>query len=199
METAERIKQHFNDCIHTKIMAADTLIDPIHKAGRLLVECLLSNNKILSCGNGGSAVNAQHFAQIMLNRFNTERPSLPAISLSIDAATITSIANDFHYAEIFAKQLEALGQVNDALLVYSPHGNSKNILDAIETAHQRGLKVVALTGSDGGEISSILDTSTDTEVRVPAESQARIQETHLLITHCLCDMIDQSLFSTEES
>ncbi len=198
METAEKIKQHFNDSIHTKIMAADTLIDVISGAGELLVQCLLTNNKILTCGNGGSAANAQHFTEIMLNRFDTERPSLPAIALSMGSTILTSIADDCHYADIFSKQIEALGQPEDTLLVYTPYGNSKNILDAIETGHQRGMKVIALTGCDGGEVSALLNPNTDIEIRVPAESRARIQETHLLITHCLCDVIDQSLFMTED-
>lgn len=198
METAERIKQHFNDSIHTKIMAADTLIDVIHRAAEMLVQALLSNNKILTCGNGGSAASAQQFAEIMLNRFDTERPSLPAIALSVGSTTLTSIADDFHYSEIFAKQIEAFGQPNDILMVFSPNGNSKNILDAIETAHQRQLRVIALTGQDGGEVATLLDTHQDIEIRVPADSLARIKETHLLIIHCLCDAIDQCLFATEE-
>lgn len=194
----EKIKQHFNDSIHTKIMAADILVEIIQKASQILVQCLLSNNKILTCGNGGSAANAQHFAEIMLNRFDTERPSLPTIALSAGSTTLTSIADDFHYAEIFAKQIEAFGQPNDVLVIFSPRGNSKNILDAIETAHQRQLRVIALTGSDGGEVAALLNPTSDIEIRVPSESSARIQETHLLITHCLCDTIDQSLFATEE-
>ncbi|OGO90074.1 MAG: phosphoheptose isomerase [Coxiella sp. RIFCSPHIGHO2_12_FULL_42_15] len=198
METIEKIKQHFNDSIHTKIMAADTLVEAIRQASEILVQSLLSNNKILTCGNGGSAANAQHFAEIMLNRFDTERPSLPAIALSTGSITLTSIADDFHYADIFAKQIEAFGQQNDVLILFSPHGNSKNILDAIETAHQRQLHVVALTGGDGGEVTTLLNPNTDVEIRVPSASSARIQETHLLITHCLCDAIDQSLFATEE-
>lgn len=198
METTEKIKQHFNDSIHTKIMAADTLVDVINDTAHALVQCLLNNNKILTCGNGGSSANAQHFAEIMLNRFDTERPSLPAIALSGTSAVLTSIADDAHFAEIFTKQIEALGQPDDILLLYTPFGTSKNILDAIETAHSRGMRIVALTGCDGGEVSALLNPDSDIEIRVPAESRARIQETHLLITHCLCDVIDQCLFTTEE-
>jgi D-sedoheptulose 7-phosphate isomerase len=198
MEITEKIRQHFNDSIHTKIMAADTLIDVINDAGNALVQCLLSNNKILVCGNGGSDANAQRFAEIMLNRFDSERPSLPAIILSSTSAILTSIADDVHYAEIFTKQIEAFGQPGDILLTYSPFGNSKNILDAVGTAHLRNMKVIALTGCDGGEVTALLNPDSDIEVRVPAESGARIQETHLLITHCLCDVIDQCLFTTEE-
>lgn len=199
METSEKIKQHFNDSIHTKIMAADTLIDAIDQAGQKLVQCLLNNKKIMTCGNGGSAANAQHFAEIMLNRLHVERPSLPAITLAMGSTSLTAIADDSHYAEVFTKQIEALGQPEDILLIFSPLGNSKNILDAIETAHQRGVIIIALTGCDGGEVTALLDLEADVEIRVPSESRIRIQETHLLITHCLCDVIDQCLFSTEEA
>lgn len=197
METSEKIKQHFNDSIQTKIMAADCLVETIDQAASQLVECLLSDHKILCCGNGGSFSNAQHFTQIMLNRFDTERPSLPTILLGMGIATVTSIAHDFHYSEIFAKQIEALGQNGDILLAYCPHGTAKNILDAVETAHSRGLTIIALTGSDGGELSTMLMQERDLEIRVPADSRARILELHLLITHCLCDIIDHKLFSTE--
>lgn len=198
MDISERIKQHFNDSIHTKIMAADLLVENIQRAAEILVTALLSNNKILTCGNGGSAANAQRFAEILLNRFETERPGLPALSLSVGGALLTSIADDFHYSEIFAKQIEALGQANDVLVVFSPHGDSKNICDAIETAHQRDMRVIALTGRDGGEAGTLLDTHHDLEIRVPSDTPARIKETHLLIIHALCDAVDLSLFATEE-
>jgi len=192
----QRIKHNFNESIQTKIAAADTMVDAIAQAGEAIVQCLLDNHKILSCGNGGSAADAQHFSSEMLNRFESERPGLPAIALTTDASTVTSIANDYSYNEIFSKQIKALGQAGDILLAISTSGNSKNILEAIEAAHVRNMRVIALTGRDGGELSALL-TAEDVELRVPAESTARIQETHLLIIHCLCDIIDRQLFETE--
>lgn len=196
MDLFQRIKHNFNESIQTKIAAADTMVDAIAQAGEAIVQCLLDNHKILSCGNGGSAADAQHFSSEMLNRFESERPGLPAIALTTDASTVTSIANDYSYNEIFSKQIKALGQAGDILLAISTSGNSKNILEAIEAAHVRNMRVIALTGRDGGELSALL-TAEDVELRVPAESTARIQETHLLIIHCLCDIIDRQLFETE--
>jgi phosphoheptose isomerase len=197
MDLFQRIKHNFNDSIQTKITSADTLINPIAQAGELMVQCVLNNHKILSCGNGGSAADAQHFSAEMLNRFEVERPGLPAIALTTDASTVTSIANDYSFNEIFAKQIKALGQAEDVLLAISTSGHSKNILDAVQAAHMRDMRVVALTGHDGGEMANVL-TAQDIEIRVPADSTARIQETHLLIIHCLCDMIDRQLFETED-
>ncbi len=196
MDLFQRIKHNFNESIQTKIAATDLLVDPIAQAGELMVQCLLSNHKILSCGNGGSAADAQHFSSEMLNRFESERPSLPAIALTTDPSTITSIANDYSYAEIFSKQIKALGQEGDILLAITTSGNSKNIIEAVSSAHLRNMHVIALTGRDGGELASLLGGD-DVEIRVPAESTARIQETHLLIIHCLCDIIDRQLFETE--
>lgn len=193
MNLQERIKQHFNDSIQTKIAAMDTLIAPIAQASQCMVQCLLSGHKILSCGNGGSAADAQHFSAEMLNRFEIERPSLPAIALTTDTSTLTSIANDYHYNEIFSKQIRALGQSGDVLLAISTSGNSPNILQAISAAHDKQMAVVALTGKEGGIITSLLQPE-DTEICVPAQATARIQETHLLVIHCLCDLIDQQLF-----
>lgn len=196
MNLFERIKHIFNESIQTKITAADTLVDSIAQASEMMVKCLINNHKILSCGNGGSAADAQHFSAEMLNRFESERPSLPAIALTTNASTLTSIANDYSYHEIFSKQIKGLGQEGDILLAISTSGNSKNILDAIEAAHSRELNVIALTGRDGGELTNLLTTN-DVEIRVPAESTARIQETHLLVIHCLCDIIDRQLFGME--
>ena len=197
MDLLERIKHNFNESIQIKITSADVLVETIAQAGDSMAQCLVNNNKILSCGNGGSAADAQHFSSEMLNRFEAERPSLPAIALTTDPSTITSIANDYGYNEVFSKQIKALGQPGDVLLAISTSGNSKNILDAIEAAHLRDLRVVALTGRDGGEMANLLSAE-DVEIRVPAESTARIQETHLLIIHCLCDIIDRQLFETED-
>lgn len=193
MNLQERIINHFTDSIQTKQNAMAGLCDLIEFASQKMVESLVSDKKILACGNGGSAGDAQHFSSEMLNRFERERPALPAIALTTDTLTITSIANDYHFDEVFTKQLRALGQSGDILLVYTSSGNSGNILSVVKAAHDKGLAVIALTGKDGGALASILN-ETDIEIRVPSESTARIQEVHLLITHCLCDLIDHQLF-----
>lgn len=196
MDLLARIHDLFSDSIQAKINSADTLAEPIAKASQLLVQCLLDNGKVLSCGNGGSACDAQHFSSEMLNRFDRERPALPAIALNTDTPTLTSIANDYHYNQIFAKQISALGQPNDILLAISTSGNSPNILSAITAAHQRQMHIIALTGRDGGKMAGMLNP-TDVEIRVPSLVTARIQEVHLLIIHCLCDLIDQQLFGAQ--
>jgi D-sedoheptulose 7-phosphate isomerase len=197
MDLLERIKQHFNDSIQTKINSADTLPVAIAAAGEAMVTAFLEGRKILCCGNGGSAADSQHFAAEMLNRFETERPSLPAIALTTDTSTLTSIANDYSYNEIFSKQIKALGHAGDILLAISTSGNSPNIIQAIHTAHDRKMQVIALTGYEGGNIALTINTN-DIEIRVPANSTARIQETHLLILHCLCDLIDYRLFGSTQ-
>ena len=189
----EQIKQHFQDSIATKTRALEVLSPVIVKAGELMVAALSGDHKILSCGNGGSAADAQHFSSELLNRFEMERPSLPAIALTTDTSTLTSIANDYHYDEVFSKQIKALGRINDVLLAISTSGNSKNILQAIAAAHERNMRVVALTGKEGGQIPQSLNDE-DIEIRVPSHTTARIQETHLLVIHCLCDFIDRQLF-----
>jgi D-sedoheptulose 7-phosphate isomerase len=189
----ERIKHHFSESIQTKINSADMILPTVGAACEKIVRCLLDGNKILSCGNGGSACDALHFSGEMLNRFKHERPSLPAIALTADISTITSIANDSHYNEVFAKQIRALGQPGDVLLAISTSGNSANILNAIKAAHDRNVNVIAMTGYDGGKIPSVLQEN-DIEIRVPAYETARIQETHLLIIHCMCDIVDYQLF-----
>ena len=187
------IQQHFSESIQTKIEAADKLPTSIAKAAEILIQALVHGKKILSCGNGGSAGDAQHFSAELLGRFERERPELPAIALSTDTSTITAIANDYSYDEIFSKQVRALANEGDILLAISTSGNSKNVLHAIQTAHQRQAKVIALTGKNGGKMAEMLKAS-DVEIRVPATRTARIQECHLLIIHCLCDLIDQGLF-----
>lgn len=189
----ERIKQNFMASIETKIATIELLSAPIALAGEKMVQCLLADHKILSCGNGGSACDAQHFASEMLNRFETERPGLPAFALSNDSATLTSIANDYSFSEVFSKQIHALGHENDILLAISTSGNSANIINAVKAAHLRKMQVIALTGRNGGNLAEVL-TDDDLEIRIPSETTARIQETHLLIIHCLCDFIDQRLF-----
>jgi D-sedoheptulose 7-phosphate isomerase len=193
MSLQDRIINHFSDSIQAKQDSMSSLCELIEFASQKIVESLVNDKKILTCGNGGSAGDAQHFSSEMLNRFERERPALPAIALTSDVLTITSIANDYHFDEVFTKQLRALGQDGDILLVYTSSGNSRNILSVVKAAHDKGLSVIALSGKDGGALASLLN-ETDIEIRVPSESTARIQEVHLLITHCLCDLIDQQLF-----
>lgn len=196
MDPHERVIQHFHESISTKQMAMDQLTAVIVDAARTMARGLQQERKILSCGNGGSAADAQHFSSELLNRFEMERPGLPAVALTTDSSTITSIANDYHYHEIFAKQVRALGQDGDVLLAISTSGNSPNVVTAIQAAHERGMRVVALTGRDGGQMGPLMADG-DVEIRVPATVTARIQEVHLLVIHCLCDLIDQYLFNPE--
>jgi D-sedoheptulose 7-phosphate isomerase len=157
-----------------------------------MCDALLDDGKILSCGNGGSAGDAQHFSSELLNRFEMERPGLPAVALTTDTSTLTSIANDYSYEDIFGKQIRALGRPNDVLLAISTSGNSENVCRAIVAAHDRGMRIVALTGRDGGRMAGLLKDD-DVEIRVPATRTARIQEVHLVVIHCLCDLIDMTL------
>ena len=191
----ESIKESFTENIQTQIAAAELLPEPLSKAAMMMVQCLLNGNKVLCCGNGGSAANAQHFASCLLNRFETERPSLPAIALTADTVTLTAVANDYHYEEIFSKQVRAFGQGGDILLAISTSGNSKDITKAMEAALTRDMTIVALTGKDGGEMAGLLGEQ-DVEIRIPSQRIARIQEVHLLTLHTLCDLIDQFLFPT---
>ncbi|REL25579.1 phosphoheptose isomerase [Thalassotalea euphylliae] len=193
----ERIKSNFTESIQTKIAASEALAVPIEQAGMVMVQALLNGKKILSCGNGGSAGDAQHFSSELLNRYETERPSLPAIALTTDSSTITSIANDYHYDEVFSKQVRALGNEGDVLLAISTSGNSKNVIKAIEAAVARDMPIIALTGRDGGDIAGLLGEN-DVEIRVPSPRTARIQEVHLLVIHCLCEIIDTTLFPQGE-
>ncbi len=192
----ERIKEQFEQSAQLKLQVMETLAPAIATAAELMGSQLLQERKILSCGNGGSAGDSQHFSSEMLNRFERERPGLPAMALTTDTSTITSIANDYHYDEIFAKQVRALGQTGDILLAISTSGNSSNVVQAMKAAHDRGMLVVALTGKEGGEMALNLAEG-DIEIRVPSSSTARVQEVHLLVIHCLCDAIDRMLFGEE--
>jgi len=196
MQYKERVKQLFKASIETKQKALEVLPDSITAAAGLIVKSLLTEGKILCCGNGGSAGDSQHFSSELLNRFERERPPLPAIALTTDTSTLTSIANDYSYNEVFSKQVRALGRNGDILLAISTSGNSRNVLEAIKAAHQRSMKVVALTGRDGGAMRELLQDG-DIEIRVPSQVTARIQEVHLLVIHCLCDLIDSQLFGGE--
>jgi phosphoheptose isomerase len=189
----EIIKQHFSDSIQTKVDSLETLPELLNQAGDMLVKALVDGKKILTCGNGGSAGDAQHFSAELLNRYERERPPLPAIALCADVATLTSISNDYSYDEVFSKQIKALGQSGDILLAFTTSGNSKNVLLAIEAAHSRGMHTIVMTGKDGGKIPEFLNEQ-DLELRVPAQKTNRIQEVHLVMIHCLCDFIDRSLF-----
>jgi len=193
MTIQNNIKKIFSASIETKQQCMTELARPISDAIELMVSRLKAGNKILTCGNGGSAADAQHLSAELLCRFDMERPGLPAIALTTDSSTLTAIGNDYHYDQIFARQLSSLGNKGDILVAISTSGNSGNVIEAIKTAHQRGLRVIALTGRDGGNMATLL-TAEDIEIRVPSNITARIQEVHLLSIHCFCDQIDQLMF-----
>ncbi len=193
MNISNKVKALFNESIQTKQLARDQLTDNIATAIELAADCLHSGHKILSCGNGGSAADAQHFSAELVCRFERERPGLAAIALTTDSSALTAISNDYSYHEVFARQIEALGQPGDALLAISTSGNSANVIRAIEVAHDKNMNIIALTGRDGGKIAALL-TDRDVEIRVASDITARIQEVHLLTIHCLCHQIDECLF-----
>jgi len=194
MNASDRVRHHFEESIATKQAAMDVVNASIVAAGDCMSRAILKEGKILSCGNGGSAGDAQHFSSELLNRFEMERPGLPAMALTTDSSTITSIANDYAFEDIFSKQIRALGHKNDVLLAISTSGNSENINRAIVAAHERRMRVVALSGRDGGQMASVLSED-DIEIRIPANRTARIQEVHLLVIHCICDLIDSNLLN----
>lgn len=196
MEPIERIREHFTDSAHLKLQAVDALAPQIARAAQLMTECLLADGKLLACGNGGSAADAQHFAAEMVGRFERERPGLPAIALTTDTSILTAIGNDYDYGQIFSKQLLALGAAGDVLLAFSTSGNSGNVLAAVEAAHEREMRVVALTGKGGGRVGETLRDD-DVHLCVPHAVTARIQEVHLLMIHCLCDAIDNALLGDD--
>jgi D-sedoheptulose 7-phosphate isomerase len=191
----DRVQEHFRDSAELKQRSV-ALAPLIAAAAEMITQCLLDDGKVLSCGNGGSAADAQHFSSEMLNRFEMERPGLPAFALTTDSSTLTSIGNDYEFADVFAKQVRALGQAGDVLLAISTSGNSENVVRAVQAAHERRMRVVALTGRDGGSIARALGPD-DIEIRVPAERTCRIQEVHLLAIHALCDLIDASLLGVQ--
>ena len=196
MDTVQRVKNNFLESIQIKTESLEKLAPRIADAAGVMASCLLDNHKIMACGNGGSAADAQHFSSEMLNRFEMERPGLPAIALTTDSSTLTSIANDYQYADIYSKQILALGQKQDILLAISTSGDSDNIIHAIDAAHDRNMIVIALTGKDGGQIRDLVNAN-DIEICVPAKSTARIQEVHIMIIHSLCDLIDLQLLGQD--
>ncbi len=193
----ERIYNIFQRSVEAKIQSSEQLLPLIVEASSTLVECLLNGGKILVCGNGPSAALAQLFTNNLINRFERERPSLPAITLGCDLTNVTSIAYESNFNEIFAKEIKALGNAGDTLVILSSSGNPSNLLQAIQAAHERKMKVVTLSGRDGGNLSSLLDVN-DQEILVSIDSRSRIHEIHLLILFCLCDLIDEQLFGPIE-
>jgi D-sedoheptulose 7-phosphate isomerase len=196
MDLISRISENFSESAHLKLQSMDALAAPIAEAAERMVQCLKSDGKILACGNGGSAADCQHFSAELLNRFEMERPSLAAIALTTDTSTLLSIANDYDFDQVFSKQVRGLGHANDLLLAISTSGNSRNVLAAIDAAHEAGMSVVALTGRNGGRMGEMLEAK-DTHICVPANSTARIQEVHLLALHCICDAIDCLLLGVQ--
>jgi D-sedoheptulose 7-phosphate isomerase len=197
-DVKNQIKLAFQSNIETKQNSEIALSASIELASALLNQTLLNGNKVMSCGNGGSAGDAQHFSSELLNRYDRDRPGLPAIALTTDSSTITSIANNYDYSQIFSKQIMALGQPGDLLLVISTSGQSANIIEAIRAANDYDIAVIALTGRDGGSIEQELN-SHSVEIRVPSNVTARIQEVHLLIIHVLCELLDLQLLGPADS
>lgn len=197
MSLSQRITTQFTNSIETKRAALEQMNAPIVAAIEAMVECLRAGGKVMACGNGGSAADSQHFAAELLNRFEREREPLAAIALTTDTSTLTSIANDYSYEEVFSKQVKALGKSGDILLAISTSGNSPNVMRAIDVAHDRGVRVVALTGKGGGKMLAQLGPN-DIHLCVPSPVTARIQEVHLLTLHCLCDGIDAVMLGDKE-
>lgn len=191
--TNQRILSHFQESAELKMISAEVLADPIAQAIDLMFTALSNGNKILACGNGGSAADCQHFAAELVGRFERERLPLPAMALTVDSSILTAVANDYSYQEVFAKQVQAFGQAGDVLLAITTSGNSMSILNAVTAALERDMRVVALTGKGGGQMNELL-TEADVHICVPHDRTARIQEVHLLTIHCLCDGIDAALF-----
>lgn len=196
-QLAARVAAHFSDSASAKRTASDALAAPIAQAIAVMVECLRAGGKILACGNGGSAADAQHFSAELLNRFEVERPPLAAIALTTDTSTLTSIANDYSFEQVFEKQVQALGRKGDVLLAISTSGNSANVMRAMQAAAGAGMRVVVLSGRGGGKMAGLI-AAEDVQICVPHDVTARIQEVHLLTLHCLCDGIDTLLFGAKE-
>lgn len=192
-----RIAAQFAESARLKQQAAEVLGEPIARAGRMLAESLRNGGKVMACGNGGSAADAQHFAAELVNRFESERPPLAGVALTTDSSNLTSIANDYAWEQVFSKQVRALGRRGDVLLAISTSGNSRNVLEALPVAHDLGVRVIGLTGNGGGKMAARLEGD-DVHICVPHKQTARIQEVHLLVLHCLCDAIDFQLFGRQQ-
>jgi D-sedoheptulose 7-phosphate isomerase len=197
IDHVKRIRGHFADSAKLKLDAAEALAPAIARAASLMTECLFADGRILACGNGGSASDAQHFAAELVGRFERERPELPALSLATDTSLLTAIANDYAFEQVFAKQVRALGAKGDVLLAISTSGNSPNVMAAAAAAHEREMRIVALTGKGGGRLGELLAPE-DVHICVPHPRTMRIQEVHLLVIHCLCDAIDATLLGDED-
>ena len=196
MDSIKYINAAFKDSIETKQKALNTLTKPLVKATEILLECLTAGGKVMVCGNGGSAADAQHFAAELVGRFESDRQGLAAIALTTDSSALTAIANDFGHQQIFSRQLTALANPGDALLAISTSGNSANVNQAIREAQTLGLRIIALTGRNGGEVSALM-MDKDVELRVPASNTARIQEVHILLLHCLCGLIEKQMLNPD--
>ncbi len=194
----QRIEKNFIDSADLKYQAAQTLAKPIAQAVEALLACVTNGGKVLACGNGGSAADAQHFAAEFVGRYERERPGLAALALTCDSSVLTALAHDDDFSQIFAKQVRALGSSGDVLLALSTSGNSANVLAAIEAAHEREMSVVALSGQGGGKMAALLH-ETDVHICVPHERAARVHEVHLLALHCLCDGVDAMLLGDQET
>ncbi|MGB4913200.1 MAG: phosphoheptose isomerase [Candidatus Dechloromonas phosphoritropha] len=197
MDLIARVARHFEDSAQTKLNAVEAMAAPVAGAIETLTACLINGGKILACGNGGSAADAQHFAAELVGRFEIERQELAAIALTTDTSILTAVGNDYSFNQIFARQVRALGHAGDVLLAISTSGNSGNVIEAIRSAHEAAMPVVALTGRGGGQVGEMLRDD-DIHLCVPADRTARIQETHLLVIHCLCDGIDALLLGVEQ-
>lgn len=197
MDLIDRVSRHFQSSAQTKLDAIEMMAAPIAAAIETMTHCLLNNGKILACGNGGSAGDAQHFAAELVGRFEAERQELAAIALTTDTSILTAVGNDYGFQHIFSRQVRALGQPGDVLLAISTSGNSGNVIEAIHAAHNNDVRVIALTGKGGGQIGELLRDD-DIHLCVPADRTARIQEVHLLAIHCLCDGIDCLLLGVDE-
>ena len=194
----QRIQQQFFDSADLKYAAAEILAKPIADAVSAVVGCITGGGKVLACGNGGSASDAQHFAAEFVGRFERERPGLAALALTTDTSILTAIGNDYDFNAIFSKQVQALGSPGDVLLAITTSGNSANVLAAVEAAHAKEMTVIALTGRSGGKMREQL-TETDVHICVPHERTARIQEVHLLTLHCICDAVDLQLLGEQDN
>ena len=197
MNLDTHIRSHFEESIELKRRMAETLSPQIVRAGEALAQALKADHKVLSCGNGGSAADSQHFAAEIVGRFERERPGMPAIALTVDTSAITAIANDYSWDVVFSKQIESLGRKGDFLLGISTSGNSKNVVEAIRAAHGRGMRVIALTGRDGGAMAKMLKAD-DFHLNVAHPRTMRIQEVHLLAIHCLCEVVDNVIFGEKK-